>query len=247
MSARQLFSNNATTTLASPIAASDTSLSVSAATGALFPAPAGGEWFICTLVKNGDPTTYEIIKCTARSGDTFGTIVRAQEGTTAKAWGAGDFVSLMPTAGSMANFVQPNDLITPASGFAAITRNYAAKLAQSQITPATSWINVAAPSAATRAVKLALRARSIAAGSAGYRHSTINVNSGAGGAGANTWTCTSDSYEESGITAGLILDSANLTFDLALDDVGGSFSVQSANLDAGGYSSPDYSMLGYYE
>jgi hypothetical protein len=50
-------------------------------------------------------SSYEIVKVTGRSTDTF-TIVRAQEGTTAAAWAAGDTVALLPTAGGLAQFAQ---------------------------------------------------------------------------------------------------------------------------------------------
>lgn len=82
----QLFSNNAVTLLAAPIGPSDTSMTVMAGYGAQFPNPAPGEFFLITL-ENQTATAREIIKVTARSGDTF-TVERAQEGTTALSWGA---------------------------------------------------------------------------------------------------------------------------------------------------------------
>lgn len=105
------FTNNATTTLAASITSTATSLSVTGGTGSLFPALTfAGANFTCTLVKNGVPTTFEIINVTARAGDTFSSIARGQEGTTALAWNAGDTVTLMPTAGDMAQFAQFDDL-----------------------------------------------------------------------------------------------------------------------------------------
>jgi hypothetical protein len=61
----------------------------------LFPNPGAGEYFYATLVD----ATYnvEIIKCTARSTDTL-TIVRAQDGTTARAYITGDRLELRPVA-----------------------------------------------------------------------------------------------------------------------------------------------------
>jgi len=94
-----LFTNNASTTLASGITNVATSLTVSTGTGALFPSPTSVDYFLCTL-ENASGTTREIVKVTARSTDTF-TIVRAQEGTTAEAFSAADKVELRLTAGVM--------------------------------------------------------------------------------------------------------------------------------------------------
>ena len=91
------FSNNANTTLASGITAAATSLSVAAGTGAKFPTLAAGDYFFATLVSAANPSNFEIVKVTARSTDTF-TITRAQEGTAALAFVAGDTVQLRFTA-----------------------------------------------------------------------------------------------------------------------------------------------------
>jgi hypothetical protein len=100
-----LFTNNATTNLASSISSSATSLTVAAGTGSLFPNPTAPNYFIITLIGiTGSPI--EIVKCTARSTDTL-TIVRAQEGTTASAFTGGDQVQLRITAGEM-NDIETN-------------------------------------------------------------------------------------------------------------------------------------------
>ncbi len=106
----KLFSNNASTTLSAAITSGATTLSVTSGAGTLFPNPAAGQNFTFTLIKSGTPTTFEICLCTARSGDTFSTIVRAQEGTTALAWNAGDTVALLPTAAGLTGFTQFDDL-----------------------------------------------------------------------------------------------------------------------------------------
>ena len=108
----QLFTNNAATTLASGISSSATSLTVATGNGALFPNPTvtgdvrTNQYFLATL-QNTAGTVKEIVKVTARSGDTF-TIVRAQEGTTASAFVTGDTVTLRATAAGLTNFVQNN-------------------------------------------------------------------------------------------------------------------------------------------
>lgn len=121
--ATRLFTNNATTTLASGITSTATALTVATGAGALFPSPPAnsGQYFIATIVKAGNSAVYEVIKCTARTTDTFTTIVRAQEGTTAQAWNSGDTVALLVTAGDLGGFVQFDDLQSQSGNYAADT------------------------------------------------------------------------------------------------------------------------------
>lgn len=83
----QLFANNAVSLLAAPIAATDTSLTVMAGYGQLFPQPTGGDFFLITLENQG-ASVREIIKVLGRVGDTFTVLERGQEGTVARAWSA---------------------------------------------------------------------------------------------------------------------------------------------------------------
>lgn len=109
----QIFSNNAETVLASPISASDTSLTLFPGHGARFPSPAAGDWFVLTLFKlvGALESGHEIVRCNARTGDVL-TIVRAQESTVASAFAAGDNLQLRLTAAPLnamsagANLVQ---------------------------------------------------------------------------------------------------------------------------------------------
>lgn len=104
-----IFTNNATGKLGSNVAVGDTSIILQTGMGEPFPSPSGGDYFPATLVKSDG--TLEIVKCTARSGDVL-TVVRSQEGTTAKAFSIGDRVSLRITAGSLVDFIgnkQPLD------------------------------------------------------------------------------------------------------------------------------------------
>jgi len=83
----QLFSNNAVSLLTAPITATSTSLSVIPGTGALYPQPTGdgSDYFLITL-EDQSATVREIIKVTARVGDTlyFSLADRGMEGTTAR-------------------------------------------------------------------------------------------------------------------------------------------------------------------
>jgi len=104
MAGLNLFTNNASTTLASNVLIGATSLTVATGYGSLFPALAGSEYFYCTLT-NAAATIVEIVKVTARVSDTF-TIVRGQDNTSAQAWNAGDKVELRLTAADLQNFPQ---------------------------------------------------------------------------------------------------------------------------------------------
>jgi hypothetical protein len=57
--------------------------------GSLFPQPTGdGSDFFLVTLENQAGTAREIVKVTARAGDVFTVIQRAQEGTAAQAWSA---------------------------------------------------------------------------------------------------------------------------------------------------------------
>ena len=98
----QLFANNANSTLAAGIAPGATAVTVNAGDGAKFPNPQAGQFFLVTLYQRIGITemNWEIVMCTARSGDTL-TIVRSQEGTTAMTFNQGDFIEIRLTAGAV--------------------------------------------------------------------------------------------------------------------------------------------------
>lgn len=89
--------NNAKSTLAAGITNVATSLSVATAQGDNFPAITAPDYTYLTLENAAG--NREVIKVTARAlgADTM-TVVRAQDGTTARAWSAGDVVDLRLTA-----------------------------------------------------------------------------------------------------------------------------------------------------
>lgn len=99
MSSAYQFTNNAASTLASGISNSATSITVATGTGGIFPTLTTGQFCFCTL-QNTAGTVVEIVKVTARSGDTF-TVVRAQDGTAASAFITGDKFELRLTAGEL--------------------------------------------------------------------------------------------------------------------------------------------------
>ena len=86
-----LFENNAKSTLAAGINDSATSLSVQSGDGTLFPNPSSPDEFRCVIFDTAG--NWEIIKVTTRATDSLSVIVRAQEGTSARAWLSGDNIS----------------------------------------------------------------------------------------------------------------------------------------------------------
>jgi hypothetical protein len=100
-----LWSNNASTTVSGSITAVSTTVALAAGTGVLFPSPTGSDYYVATFYDQATKTQNEIVHVTAMAGD-IATIVRAQEGTTAKAWNAGDIFANLVTAGTLRNFVQ---------------------------------------------------------------------------------------------------------------------------------------------
>lgn len=105
-----LVKNNAYSTLASGISNVATSITVAAGTGSRFPAAGGADYFYATLINTSNQL--EIVKVTARSTDTL-TVVRAQDGTTARAYSSGGRIELRVTAALLADI---RDSITPADG-----------------------------------------------------------------------------------------------------------------------------------
>jgi hypothetical protein len=95
-----VFQNNARTTLASGINSSATSITVT--DGSVLPSPTGGDFFYCTF---DDGTNNEIVKVTARSGNTL-TVVRAQDDTTARSFVTGDLAELRLIKAVLESFPQ---------------------------------------------------------------------------------------------------------------------------------------------
>lgn len=100
-----LFADNASSLLASGITNVQTTLTVTATQGALFPAPGAGQIFVGTIEDTGG--NIEIVWVTGRTGDTM-TIVRAQESTAAAAFASGSRFEIRCTAGMLQVMLQKN-------------------------------------------------------------------------------------------------------------------------------------------
>lgn len=95
--------NNASGTLATAINASDTGIALTTGDGTEFPTLGVGDYFYATITSTQG--TQEIVKVTARSGDSL-TVVRAQEGTSAAGFAAGARFELRVTAASVDDVVE---------------------------------------------------------------------------------------------------------------------------------------------
>jgi len=96
----QIFTNNAISTLASPLGLSDTSMSIAPGTGSRWPAIVAPDFAFSTLEDAAG--NIEIIKITAHAaGSTAFTIERAQQDTTARAYSIGDLVEMRLTRAEM--------------------------------------------------------------------------------------------------------------------------------------------------
>lgn len=101
-----LWTNNASTTIAGSIAATDTTVNLAPGTGILFPQPlAVDDFFKATFYDQQTKTINEIVHVTGRAGDVC-TIVRGQEDTTPIAWSAADIFANLITADTLRRFVQ---------------------------------------------------------------------------------------------------------------------------------------------
>ncbi len=91
-------SNGAVSRLAADITSSETTITLIPGEGSLFPSLEAGRHFPATIIK--EDGSVEIVKVTARAIDVL-TVVRAQEGTSAKSFLAGDRFELRLTAGAL--------------------------------------------------------------------------------------------------------------------------------------------------
>lgn len=136
--------NNAVSRLTASLSAGATTFAVTAGDGAKFPSVASGEWFPLTIIKaNG---ALEVCKGLARSGDAF-TIARAQEGTIAQAFSAGDRVELRLTNDAILDIIQMintlrSDALLDSNNLADLTDPAAARASLQLGTAATAAVTM---------------------------------------------------------------------------------------------------------
>lgn len=98
-----LFTDNASSTLASAIGTGDTTIVVAAGTGALFSAPGAGQIAYVTLEDVSG--NIEVLRVTSRTVDSL-VVVRGQDATTPKAFASGTRVEQRITKGILDAFLQ---------------------------------------------------------------------------------------------------------------------------------------------
>jgi len=123
-----LYANNAVAQLRTSLTTGATSLQVEIGSGALFPSPSGSDVFALTI-EDRRTRVLEIVYVTARAGDTM-TIVRAREGTTAKAFAAGAEVSCRITSAMLAD-LRNQQMAAPDTIMANLTPAIAVPVGQS--------------------------------------------------------------------------------------------------------------------
>lgn len=97
-----LFANNVNTTLATAATSTQTTLSLTSTVGIPTSIPSN-DYFALTLNDAATRSVFEVVYVTAVSGSNV-TVLRGQEGTTANAWLAGDFIYGALTAGEISQF-----------------------------------------------------------------------------------------------------------------------------------------------
>lgn len=97
---RLIFKNNFEVALAQPTTTSDTTITIRSGSG--FPTLSANERVVATIVDAATGLQFEIVTVTAVVGDVL-TVQRAQEGTAARAWAAGDMLSIRTTAATLTN------------------------------------------------------------------------------------------------------------------------------------------------
>ena len=110
---RELYANNAASTLATALTVGGLSFDVQPGDGALFPSPTAGDYFFMTLATSPVESNWEIVRIITRTGDTM-TIDgagRGEQGTTAQAWGIGSRCGNRLTADSLSAYFRNDEVI----------------------------------------------------------------------------------------------------------------------------------------
>lgn len=100
---RLIFKNNFEVALAQPTTTSDTTITIRSGSG--FPTLGANERVVATIVDAATGLQFEIVTVTAVVGDVL-TVQRAQEVTAARAWAAGDLLSIRTTAATLTGTVR---------------------------------------------------------------------------------------------------------------------------------------------
>lgn len=118
---RLIFKNNFEVALAQPTTTSDTTITIRSGSG--FPTLAANERVVATIVDAATGLQFEIVTVTAVVGNVL-TVQRAQEGTAARAWAAGDLLSIRTTAATLTGTVRNFGVIPDGINLNALTGSW---------------------------------------------------------------------------------------------------------------------------
>lgn len=141
---RLIFKNNFEVALAQPTTTSDTTITIRSGSG--FPTLAANERVVATIVDAATGLQFEIITVTAVVGDVL-TVQRAQEGTAARAWAAGDMLSIRTTAATLTGAVRNFGIVPSGMNLNALTGTWFGQYFQNSNGGASSALNYPAQQA----------------------------------------------------------------------------------------------------
>lgn len=135
---RLIFKNNFEVALAQPTTTSDTTITIRSGSG--FPTLGANERVVATIVDAATGLQFEIVTVTAVVGNVL-TVQRAQEGTAARAWAAGDMLSIRTTAATLTGTVRNFGTIPSGINLNALTGSWFGQYSQPDSGAAPSLLN----------------------------------------------------------------------------------------------------------
>lgn len=135
---RLIFKNNFEVALAQPTTTSDTTITIRS--GSDFPTLGANERVVATIVDAATGLQFEIVTVTAVVGNVL-TVQRAQEGTAARAWAAGDLLSIRTTAATLTGTVRNFGEIPSGINLNALTGSWFGQYHQSANAGASAPLN----------------------------------------------------------------------------------------------------------
>lgn len=141
---RLIFKNNFEVALAQPATTSDTTITIRSGSG--FPTLGANERVVATIVDAATGLQFEIVTVTAVVGNVL-TVQRAQEGTAARAWAAGDMLSIRTTAATLTGAVRNFGIVPSGMNLNALTGTWFGQYFQNSNGGASSALNYPAQQA----------------------------------------------------------------------------------------------------
>lgn len=135
---RLIFKNNFEVALARPTTTSGTTITIRSGSG--FPTLGANEHVVATIVDAATGLQFEIVTVTAVVGNVL-TVQRKQEGTTARAWAAGDMLSIRTTAATLTGTVRNFGEIPSGINLNALTGSWFGQYHQSKNAGASAPLN----------------------------------------------------------------------------------------------------------